>query len=61
MIPSFPFLFRDVEHFRKTMYGPQGDKIMAAFEKAGFVGARDVRKRRALDVREEADQELWRT
>ena len=38
MIPSLPFLFRDIEHFRKTMYGPQGDKILAAFEKAGFVG-----------------------
>lgn len=38
MIPSFPFLFRDIEHFRKTMYGPQGDKILAAFDKAGFVG-----------------------
>lgn len=38
MIPSFPFLFRDIEHFRKTMYGAQGDKILAAFEKAGFIG-----------------------
>jgi tripartite ATP-independent transporter DctP family solute receptor len=38
MIPSFPFLFRDIEHFRKTIYGPQGDKILAAFEKAGFIG-----------------------
>lgn len=38
MIPAFPFLFRDIEHFRKTMYGPQGDKILAAFDKAGFVG-----------------------
>src|SRR5689334_2902701 len=38
MIPSLPFLFRDIEHFRKTMYGPQGDKILAAFDKAGFVG-----------------------
>src|SRR5471032_1201159 len=38
MIPAFPFLFRDIEHFRKTMYGPQGAKILAAFEKAGFVG-----------------------
>ena len=37
MIPAFPFLFRDLEHFRKTMYGPQGDKILAAFDKAGFV------------------------
>jgi tripartite ATP-independent transporter DctP family solute receptor len=38
MIPAFPFLFRDMAHFRKTMYGPQGDKILAAFEKAGFIG-----------------------
>jgi tripartite ATP-independent transporter DctP family solute receptor len=49
MIPSMPFLFRDIEHFRKTMYGPEGDKILAAFDKAGFValcmyesGARSV-------------------
>ena len=38
LIPSLPFLFRDLAHFRKTMYGPEGDKILAAFEKAGFVG-----------------------
>ncbi|MEO6855410.1 MAG: TRAP transporter substrate-binding protein DctP, partial [Rhodoferax sp.] len=38
MVPSFPFLFRDVAHFRKAMYGAQGDKILASFEKAGFVG-----------------------
>ncbi len=38
MVPSFPFIFRDIKHFRKTMYGPQGDKILAAFDKAGFVG-----------------------
>jgi tripartite ATP-independent transporter DctP family solute receptor len=38
MVPSFPFLFRDIDHFRETMYGPQGDKILAAFEKAGFIG-----------------------
>ena len=38
MIPAFPFLFRDLDHFRKTMYGPQGAKILAAFDKAGFVG-----------------------
>ena len=37
MIPAFPFLFRDLDHFRKTMYGPQGAKILAAFDKAGFV------------------------
>ena len=38
LIPSLPFLFRDIDHFRKTMYGAQGDRILAAFEKAGFVG-----------------------
>jgi tripartite ATP-independent transporter DctP family solute receptor len=38
MMPALPFLFRDMDHFRKTMYGPQGDKILAGFEKAGFVG-----------------------
>jgi tripartite ATP-independent transporter DctP family solute receptor len=37
MIPAFPFLFRDLDHFRRTMYGPQGAKILAAFDKAGFV------------------------
>jgi len=38
MIPAFPFLFRDIDHFRKAMYGAQGDQILAAFEKAGFIG-----------------------
>ena len=38
MIPSLPFLFRDMDHFRKTMYGPEGDKVLAAFDKAGFIG-----------------------
>lgn len=38
VIPSLPFLFRDIDHLRKTMYGPQGDKVLAGFEKAGFVG-----------------------
>jgi tripartite ATP-independent transporter DctP family solute receptor len=38
VIPSLPFLFRDINHLRKTMYGPQGDKILAGFEKSGFIG-----------------------
>ena len=38
LIPSLPFLFRDIDHFRKAMYGPEGDKVLAAFEKAGFIG-----------------------
>jgi tripartite ATP-independent transporter DctP family solute receptor len=37
MIPSLPFLFRDIDHFRKAIYGAPGDKILAAFDKAGFV------------------------
>jgi len=38
LVPSFPFIFRDMDHFRKTMYGPLGDEIMAAMDKAGFIG-----------------------
>jgi tripartite ATP-independent transporter DctP family solute receptor len=38
MVPSFPFIFRDVGHFRRAMAGPAGDKILAAFEKHGFIG-----------------------
>lgn len=38
MITSLPFLFHDLKHFRSTMNGAQGEKILAAFEKAGFVG-----------------------
>ena len=38
LIPSFPFLFRDIEHFRKVMYGPLGDKMLEAFDKAGWIG-----------------------
>jgi tripartite ATP-independent transporter DctP family solute receptor len=38
IIPALPFIFRDMDHFRKVMYGPTGDKILADFEKAGFVG-----------------------
>jgi len=37
VIPTLPFLFRDIEHFRKVMYGPIGDEILASFEKVGFV------------------------
>ena len=38
MMISLPFIFRDVAHHRKVIYGPVGDKILAAFDKAGFVG-----------------------
>ncbi len=38
MILALPFLYRDVEHHRKVIYGPIGDRILAACEKAGYVG-----------------------
>jgi tripartite ATP-independent transporter DctP family solute receptor len=38
LVPSLPFVFRDVGHFRKTMNGPVGDKVLASFEKHGFIG-----------------------
>ena len=38
LVPSFPFLFRDGDHFRSTMYGPIGDEILQAFEKYGYIG-----------------------
>jgi tripartite ATP-independent transporter DctP family solute receptor len=37
MIPSLPFLFRDIDHFRKAMYGPAGQKILDAFQAKGMV------------------------
>jgi tripartite ATP-independent transporter DctP family solute receptor len=37
IIPSLPFLFRDINHFRKVMYGPEGRKILDAFSAKGMV------------------------
>ena len=37
MIPSLPFLFRDIDHFRKMMYGPEGQKILDAFKAKGMI------------------------
>ncbi len=37
-VPGLPFLFRDHDHFKKVMYGPIGDKLLATFDKHGFVG-----------------------
>ena len=51
LIPSFPFLFRDVDHFRKAMYGPAGQKILDAFTAKGMI-ALTFYERRALDLRE---------
>ena len=38
LVPSFPFLFRDIDHFRAAIYGAPGDQILAAMEKSGFIG-----------------------
>jgi tripartite ATP-independent transporter DctP family solute receptor len=37
VIPSLPFLFRDIDHFRKVMYGPVGQQILDAFSSKGMV------------------------
>lgn len=38
IILSLPFLYRDTDHLRKVLYGPIGDRVLAKFEQAGFVG-----------------------
>ncbi|MDR1709432.1 MAG: TRAP transporter substrate-binding protein [Candidatus Accumulibacter sp.] len=38
VIPSFPFLFRDGEHFHKAMYGAAGQQMLESFEKHGYIG-----------------------
>jgi tripartite ATP-independent transporter DctP family solute receptor len=55
MIPSLPFLFRDIDHFRKVMYGPEGQKILDAFSAKGMIaltfyesGARSMYAKRAI-------------
>ena len=37
VVPSFPFLYRDMDHFRNVVYGPIGDEILKAFEKHGYI------------------------
>lgn len=36
-VPALPFIFKSVDHMRKTMDGPIGDQILAAFEPHGLV------------------------
>ncbi len=36
-VPALPFIFRSVDHMRKTMDGPIGDQILKAFEPHGLV------------------------
>lgn len=35
---SMPFVFRSIDHMRKTLDGPVGDEILAAMEAQGMVG-----------------------
>lgn len=58
VVPSFPFLYRDIDHFRNVVYGPIGDEILNAFEKHGYIalcmyeaGARSIyAKKKILSV-----------
>ncbi|MDP5239657.1 TRAP transporter substrate-binding protein DctP [Uliginosibacterium sp. 31-16] len=38
VVPTLPFLFRDIEHLHKAMDGAPGDSILAACEAAGLIG-----------------------
>ena len=38
MVPTMPFLFRSVEHMRKSLDGPVGEDILKSCEAQGFVG-----------------------
>jgi tripartite ATP-independent transporter DctP family solute receptor len=37
-VPTMPFLFRSVEHMRKSLDGPAGEEILKSCEDQGFVG-----------------------
>ena len=37
-VPTMPFLFRSVEHMRKSLDGPVGEEILKDCETAGFIG-----------------------
>jgi len=38
LVPTMPFLFRSVEHMRKSLDGPAGEEILKGCESEGFVG-----------------------
>ncbi len=38
MVPTMPFLFRSVDHMRKSLDGPVGDEILKSCESVGYVG-----------------------
>jgi tripartite ATP-independent transporter DctP family solute receptor len=38
MVPTMPFLFRSIDHMRKTLDGPVGEEILKSCEDQGIVG-----------------------
>ena len=38
MVPTMPFLFRSVDHMRKSLDGPVGEEILKSCESVGYVG-----------------------
>ena len=38
LVPTMPFLFRSVEHLRKSLDGPAGEEILNSCEPQGFIG-----------------------
>lgn len=38
LVPTMPFLFRSVEHMRKSLDGPAGEEILKSCEEQGFIG-----------------------
>ena len=38
MVPTMPFLFRSVDHMRKSLDGPVGEEILKSCESVGYIG-----------------------
>ena len=38
MVPTMPFLFRSVDHMRKSLDGPVGEEILKSCEPFGYIG-----------------------
>lgn len=38
IVPSLPFLFRSIDHMRRSLDGAPGDRILAALEPHGLIG-----------------------
>lgn len=38
VVPTLPFLFSSVDHMRRTLDGPTGDRILASLERHGLIG-----------------------